>query len=241
MTSDPVAELTGVSKTYGTGDATVAALDGVDVAVAPGEVVVVLGPSGSGKTTLLNVMGGIEPASAGRVLLGGQDLTGLGPEQLAAARRGTVGFVFQFFNLIATLTAAENVRIIAELVTDDRSQEIAAEVATTLRAVGLDERADHFPGQLSGGQQQRAAIARALVAHPRLLLCDEPTGALDLETGRGVLALLQAQAVDNGRAVVIVTHNAGIASMAHRVVRMHDGRVTTDARQEPGPAGEVTW
>jgi putative ABC transport system ATP-binding protein len=241
MSSEPVAELTGVSKIYGTGDAAVTALAGVDLAVRPGEVVVVLGPSGSGKTTLLNVMGGIEPASTGRVRLGGRDLSSLNPEQLAAARRGTVGFVFQFFNLIATLTAAENIRIIAELVTEGRSQDIASEVAATLEAVDLADRADHFPGQLSGGQQQRAAIARALVAHPRLLLCDEPTGALDLESGRGVLALLQAQAVDGGRAVVVVTHNTGIATMANRVIRMHDGRVSSDTRQEPGPASEVTW
>lgn len=241
MRTEPVAELTRVGKTYGAGDAAVTALAEVDLAIFPGDVVVVLGPSGSGKTTLLNVMGGIEPASAGRVLLGGVDLSGLGPEQMASVRRGTVGFVFQFFNLIATLTAAENVRIIAELVTDDRAQDITAAVTATLQAVDLTDRADHYPGQMSGGQQQRAAIARALVAHPRLLLCDEPTGALDLETGRGVLALLQAQAADAGRAVVVVTHNTGIATMANRVIRMHDGRVVDDARQDPRPASEVTW
>ena len=198
--AEPIASLTGVSKTYGQGEATVRALRDVDLDVHPGEVIVVLGPSGSGKTTLLNVLGAIEPATAGRVILGGEDLAGAGAEHLAQVRRDNVSFVFQFFNLIATLTAAENVRLIAELTSRVPRAEIDAAVSETLAAVGLAGRAEHFPGQLSGGEQQRAAIARALVTGPRLLLCDEPTGALDLETGRGVLGLLQDQASQSGGA-----------------------------------------
>jgi putative ABC transport system ATP-binding protein len=239
--AEPIASLTGVSKTYGQGEATVRALRDVDLDVHPGEVIVVLGPSGSGKTTLLNVMGAIEPATAGRVILGGQDLAGAGAELLARVRRDTVSFVFQFFNLIATLTAAENVRLIAELTSRAPRAEIDAAVAETLVAVGLAGRAEHFPGQLSGGEQQRAAIARALVTGPRLLLCDEPTGALDLETGRAVLGLLQDQATHAGRSVVIVTHNSGVAAMADRVIRVHDGQLAQIVEQHPHPATEVTW
>jgi putative ABC transport system ATP-binding protein len=239
--TEPIARLIAVSKTYGQGEATVHALREVDLDVHPGEVIVVLGPSGSGKTTLLNVMGAIEPATAGRVILGGEDLAGAGAEHLAQVRRDTVSFVFQFFNLIATLTAAENVRLIAELTSKAPRAEIDAAVAETLTAVGLAGRAEHFPGQLSGGEQQRAAIARALVTGPRLLLCDEPTGALDLETGRAVLGLLQDQATQAGRCVVIVTHNSGVAAMADRVIRVHDGQLAQIVEQHPHPAAEVTW
>jgi putative ABC transport system ATP-binding protein len=239
--AEPIASLMGVSKTYGQGDAAVHALRDVDLEVHPGEVIVVLGPSGSGKTTLLNVMGAIEPATAGQVVLGGQDLAGAGGEHLAQVRRDTVSFVFQFFNLIATLTAEENVRLIAELTSRVPRADMDVAVAETLAAVGLANRGDHFPGQLSGGEQQRAAIARALVTGPRLLLCDEPTGALDLETGRAVLGLLQDQAVQAGRCVVIVTHNSGVAAMADRVIRVHDGRLTQVITQAPRPAAEVTW
>jgi putative ABC transport system ATP-binding protein len=239
--AEPIASLSGVSKTYGQGEAAVRALRDVDLDVRPGEVIVVLGPSGSGKTTLLNVIGGIEPATAGRVILGGEDLAGAGSEHLARVRRDTVSFVFQFFNLIATLTAAENVRLIAELTSRVPRAEIDAAVSETLAAVGLAGRAEHFPGQLSGGEQQRAAIARALVTGPRLLLCDEPTGALDLETGRGVLGLLQDQASHSGRSVVIVTHNSGVAAMADRVIRVHDGQLAQIVEQQPRPAAEVVW
>ena len=236
-----VAALQDVVKTYGSGEAEVHALRGVDLELFPGEVVVVLGPSGSGKTTLLNIIGGIESATSGTVKLAGEDLAGKGPEQLATIRRNTLAFIFQFFNLIQTLTAEENVRVIAELTEQQDGKTLTEKVRGALAAVGLADRADHFPGQMSGGQQQRVAIARALVTGPKLLLCDEPTGALDLDTGRQVLGLLQQTAQNEGRCVVIVTHNSGIATMANRVIRMHDGEITDVVTQEPASADEVTW
>jgi len=240
-TTTSIAQLTGVTKTYGEGEAAVHALRGIDLALEPGEVVVVLGPSGSGKTTLLNILGGIETATAGEVRINGTLLAGRDPEELATIRRDNVSFIFQFFNLIQTLTASENVAVIAELTERVSRDEVAQRVASVLADVDLADRADHFPGQLSGGQQQRVAIARALVTGPRLLLCDEPTGALDLDTGRTVLALLQQTARDHQRSVVIVTHNQGIATMADRVLRVHDGSIASEERQAAGSAQDVTW
>ncbi|MEO3824458.1 ABC transporter ATP-binding protein [Actinomadura sp. B10D3] len=229
--------LRGARKTYGTGPAEVHALKDVDLEVRQGDFAVLLGPSGSGKTTLLNLIGGIEPATAGEVIAGGRDITGLGEDARTAYRRDTVGFVFQFFNLVPSLTALENVRLVAELTgRGDRERSRAA-----LEAVGLAERAAHFPAQLSGGEQQRVAIARAIAKDPALLLCDEPTGALDLETGRGVLRVLQ-DLNRQGRTVLVVTHNAAIAALAHRTIRMRSGavvEVTTQAA--PATAAEVTW
>ncbi|MEJ2577521.1 MAG: ABC transporter ATP-binding protein [Kineosporiaceae bacterium] len=234
----PLAVLTGAGRTYGSGENAVHALRDVDLELGHGELVVVLGPSGSGKTTLLNLLGGIEQATAGRVEVAGYDLGATKAHQLTEIRRDVIGFVFQFFNLIATLTARENVSVLAELTghaRDGRVEEVLAEVELT-------DRADHFPAQLSGGQQQRVAIARALVKSPALLLCDEPTGALDLETGRTVLDLLQRVAREQHRTVVIVTHNRAIAAMADRVVHMRSGRITEDTVvAEPLPAAEVVW
>ncbi|GAA1801064.1 ABC transporter ATP-binding protein [Actinomadura chokoriensis] len=229
--------LRGAGKTYGTGHARVHALRGVDLEVPRGEFVVLLGPSGSGKTTLLNLIGGIEPATEGEVTAGGRDISGLGEDARTAYRRDTVGFVFQFFNLVPSLTALENVRLVAELTgRGDRERSRAA-----LAAVGLAERGGHFPAQLSGGEQQRVAIARAIAKDPALLLCDEPTGALDLETGRGVLRVLQ-DLNREGRTVLVVTHNAAIAAIAHRVVRMRSGRVVeVTVNPAPADADEVTW
>lgn len=235
----PVASLRDVTKTYGQGDACVHALKKVTLDLYPGEVIVVLGPSGSGKTTLLNVTGGIEPVTSGEVEVCGQSLANKKPEELATLRRKHVAFIFQFFNLIQTLTAAENVSLIAELT--QKSAGLHERVEEALSGVGLLERAAHFPAQMSGGQQQRVAIARALVTGPDLLLCDEPTGALDLDTGRHVLALLQAAAREQGRCVVIVTHNSGIATMADRVVRFHEGSIAQVVQQEAGEARDVTW
>jgi putative ABC transport system ATP-binding protein len=242
MTSAPsttaLAALVDVEKTYGAGDSAVHALRGVSMEIRGGELVVLLGPSGSGKTTLLNVLGGIERPSAGRVVVAGHDLTQADSHALTQIRRDVVGFVFQFFNLVATLTARENVAVLAELTGHDQPGRVDAALA----AVGLTDRADHFPGELSGGQQQRVAIARALVKSPALLLCDEPTGALDLQTGRTVLALLQGVAREQGRTVVIVTHNRAIAAMADRVLQMRSGEVVDDTRVDaPLPAEEVTW
>lgn len=239
--SESIAQLTGVTKTFGEGEAEVHALRGVDLTLHAGEVVVILGPSGSGKTTLLNIVGGIEAATSGEVSIGGTALVGMGFEELATIRRENVSFIFQFFNLIQTLTAAENVQVIAELTERVDRADLDGRVASVISDVDLTDRADHFPGQMSGGQQQRVAIARALVTGPKLLLCDEPTGALDLDTGRTVLALLQRTARDDQRCVVIVTHNQGIAVMADRVLRVHDGSIADETVQEAGSAQDVNW
>ena len=236
--SSPVVTLRGVEKVYDGGSLAVHALRDVDLEIGRGELVVVLGPSGSGKTTLLNVVGAIESATHGSVQVAGSDLTLMNEEARTAFRRGTVGFVFQFFNLIPTLTALENVELIAELCGHDGD----AAAGDALRDVGLGERLDHFPAQLSGGEQQRVAVARALVAAPTLLLCDEPTGALDLETGRLVLALLQRLGRQSARTVLLVTHNAAVGRMGDRVLRMRDGRIVEDMRNSsPLDALELDW
>lgn len=233
----PLIQLEAVSKRYGTGELAVDALKDVSLSIGRGELVVVLGPSGSGKTTLLNLIGGIEAPSAGRLVVDGTELGGLGGDALTAYRRSTVGFIFQFFNLVPTLTALENVQLIAEL----EGSDAAERSADALRSVGLGDRMDHFPGALSGGQQQRVAIARAVVKSPPLLLCDEPTGSLDLEMGRQVLELLRGVANDQ-RTVLMVTHNTAIAGIADRVVRMGSGRVVDDQQvASPIPAAEVRW
>ena len=234
---EPLVVLDRVSKRYGAGEIAVDALKDVSLRVTPGEFVVVLGPSGSGKTTMLNLIGGIEQATSGTVTVAGQDLGTLKPDGLARYRRETVGFVFQFFNLVPTLTALENVQLIAELGLPDGE----GRSHTSLDAVGLRDREDHLPGALSGGQQQRVAIARAVVKDPPLLLCDEPTGSLDLETGRQILDLLR-RSTGNGRTVVLVTHNSAIGRIADRVIRMGSGRIVEDRRvAEPIPAMDVDW
>ena len=201
--------LRGVTKTYGRGDAEVHALRGVDVEVEQGDLVVVVGPSGSGKTTLVNIIGGVESATSGEVVVAGEEISQRSPAQLSDFRRDHVGFVFQFFNLIPTLTARENVEVIIELT----GRGDKARVPSLLGDVGLGDRMDHFPAQLSGGQQQRVALARALATEPGLLLADEPTGALDLATGRQILQLLQRLNRD-GLTIVMVTHNMSVAQIA---------------------------
>ncbi|MDH5244756.1 MAG: ABC transporter ATP-binding protein [Chloroflexota bacterium] len=233
----PLIELDGVSKRYGSGELAVDAIKEVSLSIGRGELVVVLGPSGSGKTTLLNLIGGIETPTSGRVVVDGTDLGDPDGGDLTGYRRETVGFVFQFFNLVPTLTGLENVQLVAELDRPDAGDRSE----TALRSVGLGDRMDHFPGALSGGQQQRVAIARAMVKEPPLLLCDEPTGSLDLDMGRQVLELLRSAATD-GRTVLIVTHNAAIAGMADRVIRMGSGRVVSDEPvRSPTPASEIRW
>ncbi len=232
----PLVRLRGVAKTYGSGEVAVHALRDVDLEIWPQEFVVLLGPSGSGKTTLLNVIGGIEPPSRGEVIVAGREVDALDEEGRTDFRRETVGFIFQFFNLIPTLTARENVELIAEL------QGAAAEATPLLERVGLGEHLDRFPAELSGGEQQRVAAARALAGAPRLLLGDEPTGALDLETGRTVLDLLHRMAHELDQTVLIVTHNAAIAGMADRVLRMRDGRIVADERNEhPLDPSALEW
>jgi putative ABC transport system ATP-binding protein len=233
---EPVIALRGLTMTYGSGAAAVEALRGVDLEIWPEEFVVLLGPSGSGKTTLLNLIGGIEPPTSGSVHVAGRDVSRLDEEGRTRFRRDTVGFIFQFFNLIPTLTALENVELVAELGRGaDRSVEM-------LKRVGLGDRLDHFPAQLSGGEQQRVAVARALAGGPRVLLGDEPTGALDLETGRSVLALLHELSHELNQTMLLVTHNASIGRMADRVLRMRDGLIIADERNEaPVSALELEW
>ncbi len=230
-------EMEDVSKIYGSGRAEVAALEGVSLTLPPGEFVVVLGPSGSGKTTMLNLIGAMEAPTSGRIVVGGNALDGMDDAGRTEFRRHHVGFVFQFFNLVPTLTALENVQLVGELTGATREQ-----CSSALERVGLADRLDHFPGALSGGEQQRVAIARAVVKRPALVLCDEPTGALDLETGRKVLGVLRDLTGREDRTVLVVTHNAAIADMADRVITMHSGEVNR-VSENSTPVGpeEVVW
>ena len=226
----------GLTKTYRMGDVDVHALQGVDLDLFPNEIVVILGPSGSGKSTLLNILGGLDAPTSGTVQFREHRLVGAGDRQLTQYRREHVGFVFQFYNLIPSLTALENV----ELVTGIAENPMAADVA--LRSVGLGERLDHFPAQLSGGEQQRLAIARAIAKRPDVLLCDEPTGALDAETGRVVLEALTAVNETLGTTIVIITHNVPITGIADRVLRMRSGRIVEEVRNATRQAPrDVEW
>jgi len=227
-----------VRRTYGSGPGAVVALQDVDLEIWPGEFVVFLGPSGSGKTTLLNLIGGIEEPTAGRILVGGEVITTSGGRERAAYRRDRVGFVFQFFNLVPTLTALENVEIIAEVV----GRHAARRSRQALETVGLSDVADRFPSRMSGGEQQRVAIARAIVKDPMLLLCDEPTGSLDLATGRQILAALRDSARDGHHTVLLATHNSAIAAMADRVVWLHSGTIARQQQvAEPLEARDLDW
>ena len=219
-------EFRDVEKVYGTGAAQVRALDGVSFEVEKGEFVVLLGSSGAGKTTLLNMLGGMDTISSGTILFDGRDISHLSSLEMAKYRRHDVGFVFQFYNLIPNLTALENVEIAAQLC----SNPIPAQKA--LDMVGLAQRARNFPAQLSGGEQQRVSIARALAKNPRLLLCDEPTGALDYVTGKAVLKLLYDLSKAQGTTVIIITHNQAIAPMADRIIRIKSGRIRSNERNE---------
>ncbi|PKM07879.1 MAG: ABC transporter [Gammaproteobacteria bacterium HGW-Gammaproteobacteria-4] len=234
--SEPVFRAREISKIYHMGDVDVQALRGVDLELYPGEFVVLLGPSGSGKSTLLNILGGLDVPSAGHVWYHGQDLTTASEKELTAFRRENVGFVFQFYNLIPSLSARENVAIVTEIARAPMTPEDA------LRRVGLEDRMDHFPSQLSGGQQQRVAIARAIAKRPAVLLCDEPTGALDSQTGVRVLEALEAINTDLGTTTVVITHNADIARMAHRVLHLADGRIARVERNAVRiAASELRW
>ena len=225
-----------LSKVYRSGEIDVHALRSVDLELRPAELVVLLGPSGSGKSTLLNILGGLDTASSGRAWFRDHELTHAGDAALTRYRREHVGFVFQFYNLIPSLTALENVQLVTEIAHDPMAPEEA------LRLVGLGERLQHFPAQLSGGEQQRVAIARAIAKRPDLLLCDEPTGALDSQTGILVLEAIEKIHAELGTSTVLITHNAVIADMADRVLVMGDGRITqerTNATRRP--ARELTW
>lgn len=229
-------ELHGVSRIYRAGTESIHALDGVDFDVEEGSFTVVLGPSGSGKSTTLNLLGGMDRASTGTILVGGTDVTALDARALTDYRRHDVGFVFQFYNLIPNLNVYENVDVACRLGTDPLS------AADVLREVGLERRLRNFPSELSGGEQQRVSIARALCKNPKLLLCDEPTGALDSETGKMVLSLLQDMSRMRRKTVVVVTHNALIAPTADRVIRLKDGHVASVVDNDaPASMEEVTW
>jgi len=225
-----------ITKTYRMGEVDVQALRGVSLSLHPGELIVLLGASGSGKSTLLNIMGGLDVPTSGRVRYRQTELTGADERQLTSYRRDHVGFVFQFYNLIPSLTARENV----ELVTEIASQPMAPEEA--LEIVGLGARVDHFPAQMSGGEQQRVAIARAIAKRPEILLCDEPTGALDFKTGVLVLEVLERINRELGTTTALITHNAPVAEMAKRVVTLADGRIVSDdANPAVKRAAEVRW
>jgi putative ABC transport system ATP-binding protein len=225
-----------LTKTYGAGDTAVQALRGTDLVLPSGELTAILGPSGSGKSTLLNILGGLDRATSGKAWFEDIELTGLGEAGLTRYRREHVGFVFQFYNLVPSLTARENVALVTEIASNPMRPDEA------LARVGLDARADHFPAQLSGGEQQRVAIARAIAKRPRVLLCDEPTGALDSRTGIAVLEALTHVNSELGTTTVVITHNAVIRKIAHRVLSMADGRIveemTNETRLRPA---EVSW
>jgi putative ABC transport system ATP-binding protein len=225
-----------LSKIYSAGDLEVRALNGIDLDLFQGELVVLLGPSGSGKSTLLNILGGLDVPTDGTLTYNGQELTLADQKTLTQYRRDVVGFIFQFYNLIPSLTARENVELITEISRDPMPAE------TALEMVGLGDRFDHFPSQLSGGEQQRVAIARAIAKRPEVLLCDEPTGALDVKTGITVLEAIARANTDLGTLAVIITHNAVIADMADRVIRLSDGRISgIDCNHERRAVSTLAW
>lgn len=234
--SAPIVRLDRVTKSYMRGEVEVVALRETSLEVYGGEFVVILGPSGCGKSTLMNVIGGLDSPTHGTVIVEGQDISQFDEDQLTLFRRDRVGFIFQFFNLVTTLTARENIQLAAELAANPLG------IDDVLESVGLSERADHFPSELSGGEQQRTAIARALVKNAPLLLCDEPTGELDFETGRMVLELLHATTHVRNQTVMMVTHNTAIGQIADRVLRLRSGAILTDERIEnPIDPKELLW
>lgn len=232
----PYIEFADVVRAYGAGSTLVHALDGASFAVEKGELAVILGQSGAGKTTALNILGGMDRATSGRVVVGGRDVSHATEDELVMYRREDVGFVFQFYNLVPNLTALENVELAAQICPDSLDAE------ETLSKVGLADRLANFPAQLSGGEQQRVSIARALAKNPKLLLCDEPTGALDYQTGKQILQLLQDTCRRDGITVIVVTHNAALADMADRLIRFKSGRVTQmSVNPSPVPIAQIEW
>ena len=229
-------EMKNSTKLYHMGSTTITANDNVSFTIEQGELAIILGASGAGKSTVLNVLGGMDTSTSGQVIIDGKDISNYTPKQLTAYRRTDIGFVFQFYNLVANLTARENVELASQIVPD------AQDAQQALADVGLAGRVDNFPAQLSGGEQQRVAIARAVAKNPKILLCDEPTGALDYNTGKQVLRILQDMSRKKGTTVVIVTHNSAIAPIADRVIRMHDGRVSSiEVNEHPMDIEELEW
>ena len=229
-------EFRDVRKTYRMGDVEVHAVDGMDFEIERGEFCVIVGPSGAGKTTVLNMLGGMDSATSGTIMLDGREISGLSERELTLYRRHEIGFVFQFYNLVQNLTALENVELASQICKDPLPAE------EVLRQVGLGERMDNFPAQLSGGEQQRVSIARALAKNPKLLLCDEPTGALDYNTGKQILKLLQDTCREMGRTVAVVTHNSAFCEIADRVIRVRSGKAeSVEINEHPASAETLEW
>ncbi len=229
-------EFDNVYKRYKMGEVTITAADGVTFSINEGEFAVVVGLSGAGKTTVLNILGGIDSCDEGRIMVGGKDISHLNKRELASYRRYDIGFVFQFYNLVPNLTAKENVELATQICRD------SIDADTVLDSVGLSERKNNFPSQLSGGEQQRVSIARALAKKPKLLLCDEPTGALDYNTGKNILKLLQTKCIEDGMTVVLITHNSAITPMANRVINMRSGKVISNVvNHNPLPIEKIEW
>ena len=231
-----IVEMNGVSRSYAVGDSVVKALDGVSVRLEKGDLIVILGPSGAGKSTLLNLLGGLDSPTEGTITVDGKDISGLKGDELSDYRASKVGFVFQFYNLIPTLTVYENVALVEDIVDDH------LDAREMLELVGLKDHGDKFPSQLSGGEQQRASIARALAKNPEIILCDEPTGALDSDTGVSILKLLNMMSKERGKTVIIVTHNQNIAKIADVIIRVKNGHIQSCDRQDcPAAIDEVDW
>ena len=229
-------ELKDITKVYKMGEVEIRAVDGIDFSIEKGELVVIVGPSGAGKTTVLNILGGMDTATSGKITVDGKDITAFNQRNLTTYRRDDIGFVFQFYNLIPNLTALENVEMALQICKDPLD---AREV---LEEVGLGDRMDNFPAQLSGGEQQRVSIARALAKNPKLLLCDEPTGALDYNTGKAILKLLQDMCRTRGMTVIIITHNSALAPMADRLIKIKNGKVSSMVTNDnPQSIDSIEW
>ncbi len=228
--------LQNVKKTYKMGEVEIHAVDGINFSIQKGEFAVIVGPSGAGKTTVLNILGGMDTATSGAVLVDGKDITTYRRKELIRYRREEIGFVFQFYNLVQNLTAKENVELAVQICRDHRDPE------QVLKNVGLGDRMSNFPAQLSGGEQQRVAIARALAKNPKLLLCDEPTGALDYQTGKAILQLLWDTCRNFGMTVIVITHNQALTPMADRVIEIRNGKaVNVRTNHQPTPISEIEW
>ena len=235
-TTENYIHLEKVSKIYGTKEVKIIAVDEISFHIAKGEFAVIVGPSGAGKTTVLNILGGMDTCDGGKVIVDGEDISGYRNRKLTTYRRNDIGFVFQFYNLVQNLTALENVELASQICKNP------LDAAKVLEEVGLKDRMQNFPAQLSGGEQQRVAIARALAKNPKLLLCDEPTGALDYRTGKAILKLLQDTCRERGMTVVVITHNTAITPMADRVIQINSGRVKSmTVNENPVPVETIEW
>ena len=234
--ADGFVRMSDVTKVYKMGEVEIHAVDGVDFSIKKGEFVIVVGPSGAGKTTVLNILGGMDTVTRGEVFVDGENIAKYSPRRLTGYRRDDIGFVFQFYNLVPNLTAKENVELALQICKNP------LDAKTVLEELGLGARLDNFPAQLSGGEQQRVSIARALAKNPKLLLCDEPTGALDYQTGKAILKLLQDMCREKGMTVIVITHNSALAPMADRVIRIKNGKVSQMYENEtPLPVEEIEW